>query len=114
MVLDSSIALSEAIFAIHAGSSRDTAFISGNDLASYLKSLETADAKVQEIDFVALKAEAATPAPAASKPKSGGDKAPSKGESAIQIAIGAKKDEDFSAWYTDVSRVQAHVYRDSL
>ena len=68
---------------------------------SYLKSLETADAKVQEIDFAALKAEAA--APAASKPKDGGDKAPSKGENPIQIAIGAKKDEDFSAWYTDVS-----------
>lgn len=114
MVLDSSIALSEAVFAIHAGSSSDTAFISGNDLVSYLKSLETVDAKVQEIDFVALKAEAATPVSAASKPKDGGDKAPSKGENAIQIAIGAKKNEDFSAWYTDVSMVWALVYHDPL
>lgn len=101
-VLDSSIAGSESAFAIHAGSSCDTVFVSGRDLVSYLKSLETADAKVQEIDFVALKAEAAAPAPAASKPKDGGDKAPSKGENPIQIAIGAKKDEDFSGWYTDV------------
>jgi prolyl-tRNA synthetase len=71
---------------------------------SYIKSLETADAKVQEIDFLALKAEAAAPAPAASKPKDGGDKAPSKGDNPIQIAIGAKKDEDFSTWYTDVGQ----------
>lgn len=70
---------------------------------SYLKSLETADAKVQEVDFAALKAEATAPALAASKPKEGSDKAPSKGENPIQIAIGAKKDEDFSTWYTDVS-----------
>ena len=77
---------------------------------SYLKSLETADAKVQEIDFAALKAEAVVPAPAASKPKDSGDKAPSKGENPIQIAIGAKKDEDFSAWYTDVSLSWNRVY----
>ena len=83
-------------------------FISGKDLVSYLKSLETADVKVQEIDFAALKAEAAAPAPAAPKPKDGGDKAPSKGENPIQIAIGAKKDEDFSAWYTDVSLSRNH------
>ena len=96
MVLDSSIATSEAVFAIHAGSSSNTVFTSGKDLVSYLKSLETADAKVQEIDFVALKAEAAAPAPAPAP-------AASKGENPIQIAIGAKKDEDFSAWYTDVN-----------
>lgn len=76
---------------------------------SYLKSLETADAKVQEIDFAALKAEAAAPVLAASKPKDAGDKAPSKGENPIQIAIGAKKDEDFSTWYTDVSLFWNHV-----
>jgi hypothetical protein len=60
---------------------------------------------------VALKAEAAAPAPVASKSKNSGDKAPSKGENPIQIAIGAKKDEDFSAWYTDVSlsRNRVHV-----
>jgi len=83
-------------------------FVSGKDLVSYLRSLETADAKVQEIDFAALKAEA--PASAASKPKDGGDKAPSKGENPIQIAIGAKKDEDFSAWYTDVSMFWNRVH----
>ena len=109
VVLDSSIALSETVFAIHAGSSSDTVFISGKDLVSYLKSLETADTKVQEIDFAALKAEAA-PAPATSKPKDGGDKAPSKGENPIQIAIAAKKDEDFSAWYIDVGLFRNHVY----
>lgn len=84
-------------------------FISGKDLVSYLKSLETADTKVQQIDFAALKAEVTAPAPAA-KPKDGGDKAPSKGENPIQIAIGAKKDEDFSAWYTDVSPFRNLVY----
>ena len=79
---------------------------------SYIKSLETADAKVQEIDFLALKREAAAPAPAlaASRPKDGGDKAPSKGENPIQIAIGAKKDEDFSTWYTDVGQFWNRVH----
>ena len=101
MVLDSSIATSEAVFAIHAGSSSDTVFISGKGLVSYLKSLETADAKVQEIDFVALKAEATAPTPAP---------AASKGENPIQIAIGAKKDEDFSTWYTDVNSLLDRVY----
>jgi prolyl-tRNA synthetase len=94
VVLDSSIETSEAVFAIHAGSSSDTVFISGKDLASYLKSLETADTKVREIDFTALKAEATAPTPAP---------AASKGENPIQIAIGAKKDEDFATWYTDVN-----------
>lgn len=107
MVLDSSIAISETTFAVHAGSSKDTVFVSGKDLTSYLKSLETTDAKVQEIDFAALKAEAV--APATSKSKDSGDKAPSKAENPIQIAIGAKKDEDFSAWYTDVSCLQNRV-----
>ena len=104
MVLDSSIATSEAAFAIHAGSSSDTVFVSGKDLVSYLKSLETADAKVQEIDFAALKAETAAPVPVPTT---------SKGENTVQIAIGAKKDEDFSAWYTDVNLLWDRVY-DSL
>lgn len=82
-------------------------FISGKDLVSYLKSLETADAKVLEIDFVALKAEAAAPAPA-SAPASAS--AQLKGENPIQIAIAAKKDEDFSTWYTDVSLVWNRAY----
>lgn len=98
MVLDSSIAISEIPFAIHAGSSSDTVFVSGKDLVSYLKSFETADAKVHEVDFATLKtgvaASASVPAPAPTS---------SKGENPIQIAIGAKKDEDFSAWYTDVN-----------
>ena len=76
---------------------------------SYLRSLETADAKVQEIDFTALKAESVAPAPAASKPGDGSDKAPSKGENPVQIAIGAKKDEDFSAWYTDVRAIHSGI-----
>lgn len=80
-------------------------FISGKDLVSYLKSLETADAKVLEIDFVALKA--AAPAPA-SAPASAS--AQLKGENPIQIAIAAKKDEDFSTWYTDVSLVWNRAY----
>jgi len=98
-VIDTSLATSDSIFAIHALSSSDTIFISGKDLVAYVRSLETNEVKVQEIDFLALKTEAATPAPAAVKSAA---KAPSKAEAPIQIAIGAKKDEDFSAWYTDV------------
>ena len=67
---------------------------------SYLKSFETADAKVHEVDFATLKAGAAA---SASAPAPAPAPASSKGENPIQIAIGAKKDEDFSAWYTDVN-----------
>jgi prolyl-tRNA synthetase len=80
-------------------SSSDTVFISGKDLVAYVRSLETEQVKVQEIDFLALKSEVPNPAPAAAKSPV---KAPSKAEASIQIAIGAKKDGDFSAWYTDV------------
>jgi hypothetical protein len=104
-VLDSSISSSTSIFAVHALSSSSTVFLSGKDLVSYLRSLEVGDVRVQEVDFQTLKNEPAAPAapPTATKSK---DKAPSKAEAPIQIAIGAKKDEDFSAWYTDVNSLR--------
>ncbi|KAG8897833.1 hypothetical protein FRC00_003749, partial [Tulasnella sp. 408] len=66
-VLDQSLTTSDSLFAIHAGSNSSTIFLKGSEIASYVLSLQTADNKVQTIDFAALKAEAAAAAPNFSK-----------------------------------------------
>ncbi|EGO29439.1 hypothetical protein SERLADRAFT_345428 [Serpula lacrymans var. lacrymans S7.9] len=101
-VVDSTIATSSSVFAIHALSSSSTVFLSGKDIVSYLRQLEGADVKIQEIDFQALKTETgATPVGQPSKP-SVKEKEDAKIEGAVQIAIGVKKEVDFAAWYTNV------------
>ncbi|KIJ14584.1 hypothetical protein PAXINDRAFT_169733 [Paxillus involutus ATCC 200175] len=95
-VIDSSIASSSTPFAIHASSSSSTLFLSGADIVAYLKSLETEEVKVQEIDFATLKTEAPAAKPAVK------EKEEAKIEGAVQIAIGVKKEVDFSAWYQSV------------
>ena len=104
-VLDSSLASSSTPFAIHAQSSEQTIFLSGSDVATYLRSLETSESKIQEIDFEALKAESASAAPAAKSAapeKAQKEKDDGKIEGAVQIAIGVKKEVDFPGWYTNV------------
>ena len=110
-VLDSSIASSSSIFAIHANSSSQTLFLSGKYIETYLKKLETTETKVQEFDFSTI-ASAPAPAPAAHSSKT-----PAKDgkiEGAVQIAIGVEKEVDFPGWYTNVSWYQSsilsHVY----
>ena len=106
-VLDTSIASAPKPFAVHALSSQSTIFLSGSEIASYLKSLETEETKIQEIDFVALKSETSAPAPAAGVSKTAQldktIKEDGKIEGAVQIAIGVKKEVDFPNWYTNVS-----------
>ncbi|KAK7472306.1 hypothetical protein VKT23_000426 [Stygiomarasmius scandens] len=100
-VLDASIASSDSIFALHALSSDSTVFMKGSDIVTYLKSLETDQQKVQELDFAAL--ESTAPAPASSAPAPAQAQAQSaKIEGAVQIAIGVKKEVDFPTWYTNV------------
>ena len=102
-VLDSSISSSSSTFAIHAGTSSETIFLSGQDLVSYLKKLETETVKVQEIDFAEL---AVAPPPAAATPAAAAAPAAQSAaiEGAVQIAIGVKKEVDFPSWYTSVCR----------
>lgn len=104
-VIDSSIAsATDTQFAIHALSSSATIFLSGADVLSYLKGLETDDLKIQEVDFAAIKSEQPAAAPAASANAAGAkDKEDAKIEGAVQIAIGVKKEVDFSAWYQNVT-----------
>ncbi|PBK98844.1 prolyl-tRNA synthetase [Armillaria gallica] len=97
-VVDSSIASSSSQFALHAHSSSSTVFLTGKDVLAYLRSLETADTKLQELDLSDAAPAAAAPAP---KPAAKG-KEDAKIEGAIQIAVGVKKEVDFSAWYTNV------------
>ncbi|KAI6159046.1 prolyl-tRNA synthetase [Pisolithus thermaeus] len=98
-VVDSSIASTQdTIFAIHALSSSSTIFLSG-------KTLETDELRIQEVDFTALKTEqsTATPVSGANAARSGTrEKEDPKIEGAVQIAIGVKKEVDFSAWYQSV------------
>ncbi|KAF8920030.1 hypothetical protein CPB85DRAFT_1429496 [Mucidula mucida] len=98
-VVDSSIASSSSQFALHALSSSSTAFLTGKEILSYLKSLETSESKLQELDLAETSSTA--PAPAASKPAAK-DKDDAKIEGAIQIAVGVKKEVDFPTWYTNV------------
>ena len=114
-VIDASLSASESetIYAIHANNNTTTAFLSGSDIASYLSSLESAAAgetKLQTVDFtVAAPSTSGTAAPAVSAPAAkagtgGGaaEKEDAKIEGAVQIAIGVKKEVDFSEWYTSV------------
>ncbi|PPQ88065.1 hypothetical protein CVT25_013673 [Psilocybe cyanescens] len=102
-VLDPSIATSSSTFAIHANSSSQTLFLPGKDIESYLKTLETDDKKIQEINFQELAAAAApAPAPAAAAPAAPAQANAAQIPGAVQIAIGVKKEVDFPAWYTNV------------
>jgi prolyl-tRNA synthetase len=100
-VLDTSIVSSSSIFAIHANSSSETYFLTGKAIESYLKSLESAEVKVQEIDFQSLATAPAAVAQTSKAPIK--EKEDAKIEGAIQIAIGVKKEVDFAAWYTNVN-----------
>ncbi|KDQ10336.1 hypothetical protein BOTBODRAFT_36241 [Botryobasidium botryosum FD-172 SS1] len=103
-VLDASLASSTEVFAVHP--SDPSLLITGKDLATYLHSLETAEVKVQVVDFHALSVEAAapsaTPATAPAKTPAQKEKADAKIEGAVQVAIGIKKEVDFPGWYTSV------------
>jgi prolyl-tRNA synthetase len=111
-VLDSTIATSSSLFAVHAHSSSKSAFLSGSDIVAYLRSLESDETKIQEIDFASL----ASAAPAAVPSSAGGGTpaaaavnaavaapADARIDGAPQIAIGVKKEVDFPTWYTNVS-----------
>lgn len=98
-VIDTSIASSSSIFAVHALSSSETVFLGGKDIVSYLAHLQTGDVKVQEIDFESLKTEGGAPAQSSKQAK---EKESAKIEGAVQIAVGVKKEVDFAAWYTNV------------
>ncbi|KAG5645506.1 hypothetical protein DXG03_005916 [Asterophora parasitica] len=98
-IVDSSIASSSTVFALHAHSSSSTIFLTGSEILGYLRQLETAETKIQELDFqnIAPSASAAQTSKAPVK-----EKEDAKIEGAVQIAIGVKKEADFAAWYTNV------------
>ena len=67
VALDSTIEESSSVFAVRALISDATLFLSGKDIVSYLKKLETQEAPLHVVDFEALKTEAPA-APAAAAP----------------------------------------------
>ena len=109
-VVDASLAATKVPLAVRALSSSRTVFLSGADILAYLRSLETAEAKVHEVDFVALKSETAvdgadSPSKPVEKQEKKAEKDDAKIEGAVQIAIGVKKEVDFAAWYTNVGLI---------
>lgn len=109
-VVDVSLADAPVPLAVRALSSQKTLFLSGADICAYLRTLETAETKLHEVDFVALKGETAgtTQSKPADKKEKKPEKEDAKIEGAVQIAIGVKKEVDFAAWYTNV-RIRALV-----
>jgi prolyl-tRNA synthetase len=116
-VVDASLTTAQVPLAVRALSTSRSLFLSGPDILAYLRNLETAETKLCEVDFVALKSEttdnsAAAAAAAASqaqaKPAEKKDKKTedAKIEGAVQIAIGVKKEVDFAAWYTNVGYIR--------
>ncbi|KAG6864262.1 hypothetical protein C0991_011003 [Blastosporella zonata] len=99
-IVDSSIATSSSLFALHAHSSSATLFLTGADIVAYLQKLQTADVKFQELDFSTLSAPVGAAVQTSKSPVK--EKEDAKIEGAIQIAIGVKKEVDFAAWYTNV------------
>lgn len=100
-IIDSSIATSSSLFALHAHSSSATIFLTGADILAYLQKLQTEDVKLQELDFSTLTASPGAVAQTSKAPVK--EKEDAKIEGAVQIAIGVKKEVDFAAWYTNVS-----------
>ncbi|KAG6887856.1 hypothetical protein C0992_010460 [Termitomyces sp. T32_za158] len=98
-IVDSSIATSSSLFALHAHSSSATIFLTGADILAYLQKLQTDDIKLQELDFSTLTASPGAVAQTSKAPVK--EKEDAKIEGAVQIAIGVKKEVDFAAWYTN-------------
>lgn len=101
VALDSTFEDSDTLFAVRALTTDATVFLTGREIVSYLKRLETKDAQLRIVDYEALKNDA-PPAPAA--PAAKREKEDARIEGAVQIAIGVKKEVDFSTWYTNVSK----------
>ncbi|KAI0037151.1 prolyl-tRNA synthetase [Vararia minispora EC-137] len=102
VVLDASIATSTKPLALHAFTPRDTVFVKGSDLTSYIRGLETAETKVHEIDFTEPTTGVEAASAAAPAKKAQAEKEDAKIEGAVQVAIGVKKEVDFAGWYTNV------------
>jgi prolyl-tRNA synthetase len=107
-VVDASITSSSSIFAVHALSSSSTVFLSGSDIISYLRTLETDDVKLQMLEVEDMAGASASAATQTSKPPVK-EKEEAKIEGAVQIAIGVKKEVDFPAWYTNVIFIKNHI-----
>lgn len=104
-VFDVSLKASSDTFAVHAFSSDTTVFLTGAQIATYLRSLESEEIKIHEIDFTQIKNEsslAALKAPSSGAAPASTEKDLSKVEGPIQIGILYKKEVDFAGWYTDV------------
>ena len=87
-----------------------TIFLTGKEIATYLRKLESGDAKIHEIDFDALRSEAAAPAAARAPVTEKQVKDDGKIGGAVQIAIGVKKEVDFATWYTNASSTYSQTY----
>jgi prolyl-tRNA synthetase len=125
LVLDSVLAGSEGVYAVHLGSSSSTILLKGVQIKEYLESLKGDGEGVKVVDFKELAGSQPT-APEKKEKKelaawvclwSNADDRPlgdakpqtvKKEDDVYLMAIQYKKDEDFSGWYTDVSYLILH------
>jgi prolyl-tRNA synthetase len=107
IVVDEAIASSDEAFAVRARTNEATVFLAGKDIYAYLQSLQAGSTSDQTknihvINFAALAAESAASSGATEKAAAPTKKVEARIEDAHQLAIGVKKEVDFSSWYTNV------------
>ncbi|THH19588.1 hypothetical protein EW146_g1612 [Bondarzewia mesenterica] len=89
-VVDAPLVTSTVPLAMRASSSNSALFLSGKDILAYLRTLNTSDTKIIEIDFAALKAGTAAGAVPQAKTER------------------KEKEADYTAWYTNVCLTSIH------
>lgn len=106
VVVDDALASSDNVFAVRAASNEATVFMTGKDIYGYLSSLQTDasndQAKVLHTFDFANAAETAASSTPIAKAAAPTKKTDARIEDAHQLAIGVKKEVDFSTWYTNV------------
>jgi prolyl-tRNA synthetase len=107
IVVDEAVASSDEVFAVRAKTNEATVFLAGKDIYAYLQSLQatlTANQtkNLHVINFATLATESAASSGPTAKAAAPTKKEEARIEDAHQLAIGVKKEVDFSSWYTNV------------
>ena len=114
IVVDEAVASSDEVFAVRARSNEATVFLAGKDIYAYLQSLQAGSASGQAtnihvVNFATLAAESAASSGPIAKTAAPTKKEDARIEDAHQLAIGVKKEVDFSSWYTNVGALFTHL-----
>lgn len=110
VVLDATVASSSDVYAVRAKTNGATVFLTGQDIHSYLQSLDPESKSLHVVNFASLASEAgASGSKPVAKANAPAKKTEAKIEDAHQLAIGVRKEVDFPTWYTNVSMLSGHL-----